>query len=114
MGGSRALPEFLPGCVEDIKELPTMKLRYVVIEFLIEIESGARHGLPLDERKSTGDLSDCFKIYFDEERNMRPNYRLVYRELSAGGSNSSRIQAVAVGRRAGLDVYYLAARRLNR
>lgn len=85
-----------------------------VIGLLALVASGDLAGLPLEERKFTADLSDCRKIYFDlDPRELRPRFRLVYR-LLPNEDRATRVQAVAVGRRADLDAYARAARNLGR
>lgn len=61
-------------------------------------------GQPLGDHPEIGDLSDCYKLYFDEAR-----HRIIYQV-----ETPSRIRIIAVGRRASLGVYRAAARRLGR
>lgn len=104
----------LPGCIEDINNLPTHELRFAAVSILIDIEHGDIVGRPLEDRRSIGDLSDCYKIYFDTAPHVRPRYRLVYRKNPKGHITGVNIEAVAVGERAQLQAYRLAAHRLGR
>ena len=69
---------------------------------------------PLENLSHTGDLSDCFKVYFDFPRGDRPDYRLVYRKNPDETIVAVAVQIVAAGRRESLAVYLEAARRLGR
>lgn len=100
--------------MDDIRSLPTSELKALVFRLLQEIEAGYITGLPLDDLAHTGDLSDCFKVYFDHPRGDRPAYRLVYRLNPDRTVTAALIQAVAIGRREQLAVYREAARRLGR
>ena len=84
-----------------------------VFELLAHVAKGELSGLPLDARGSTGNLSDCRKIYFDTNPKSQPRFRLVYR-LLPNEKNPTRVQAVSVGYRANLDAYVRAARNLRR
>lgn len=84
-----------------------------VFTLLSLVAKGELKGLPLEERESTADLSDCRKVYFDLDPMARPNFRLVYR-LLPDEQNPNRVQAVSVGYRANLDAYVRAARNLGR
>jgi len=67
----------------------------------------------LENNPSTGDLSDCFKVYFDENDDQKPRYRLVYRHISDTVEAVS-VEVVAVGQRRIMQVYVDAAKRLGR
>lgn len=88
-------------------------LAMAVFELLSDIAKGDLKGLPLEEHEQTADLSDCRKIYFDLDPDIKPRFRLVYR-LLPDEKNPTRVQAVSVGYRANLDVYVRAARNLGR
>lgn len=103
-----------PGFQQDVYDLPTLALRKRAMELLASVANGELHGMPLDRRVATGDLSDCRKLYFDEDpRNQKPNYRLVYR-LTPDEATAVAVQAVAVGERFELDAYLRAQRNLGR
>lgn len=77
------------------------------------IRTGQIHGIPLGEHVKTGDLSDCFKVYFNPDGSRKPRFRLVYR-LRNHGLAAVGVEAVAVGPREALSVYATAASRLGR
>lgn len=104
---------YRPGFADDVLALPTLRLREIVLQRLVDISKGRLQGQPLDQRARTGDLGDCRKLYFDETGGQRPEYRLVYR-LLPNGIEAVEVEAVAVGRREALEVYVTAARRLGR
>lgn len=109
----RRAPALLAGVVDDLKALPSDELRAVALRLLLEIEAGQIAGHPLDKLSHVGDLSDCFKVYFDHPRGDRPAYRLVYRLNPDRSVTAAHIQAVAIGRRETLEVYRVAVRRLD-
>ena len=103
----------LPGFQDDIDALPDLATRKMALDMLVLVRDGKTRGRPLDDRVSTGDLSDCYKIYFDPDGSGKPRFRLVYRytptEIAAVA-----VEAVAVGRRADLDAYRRAIANLGR
>jgi hypothetical protein len=101
------------GFAEDMVALPDDQTRRMALLLANLIRSGKVNGVRLDERVATGDLSDCFKIYFDPQGGIKPRYRLVYRVRSRG-LQVVAVQPVAVGRREGLDAYVRAAKNLGR
>lgn len=103
----------LPGFQADIDDLPDLRTKKMALDMLVHVRNGAARGVALDDHTSTGDLGDCFKLYFDPDGSMKPRYRLVYR-FTPDELTAVAIEAVAVGRRAGLDVYRRAAERLDR
>lgn len=94
----------LPGFQQDIDALPDLRTKKMALDLLVLVRDGKVAGVKLDARVATGDLSDCYKLYFDPDGVGRPRFRLVYRytpdEIAAVA-----IEAVAVGRRANLDAY---------
>jgi len=103
-----------PAAKQEIEELP-VEVRRAVVEILVQIRDYQTSGKALEERASTGDLSDCFKYYFDPDPLVRPGrYRLVYRLLPDDRLELVMVEAVAVGLRQALEVYHTAARRLGR
>lgn len=104
----------LPGFERDFDELPSDRTRKLTLQIIADLKQGDRKGQPLDELSHTGDLSDCFKLYFDfPEHQGRPRYRLVYRE-QAGKYTMVNLEMVAVGKRDNLDAYLRAIKNLNR
>lgn len=104
----------LPGFEKDFKDLPSDRVRKLTLQVIADLKRGERKGQLLDELSHTGDLSDCFKLYFDfPEYRDKPRYRLVYRE-QAGKYTMVNLQMVAVGKRANLDAYLRALKNLER
>jgi hypothetical protein len=60
-----------------------------------------------------GDLSDCWKIYFDERADVPPRWRIVYR-LRPNNDQPTSVEIISIGRRAYADAYLIAAQRLGR
>lgn len=103
----------MPGFQEDIYALPDARTRKMALDMLVLIRDCKIGGVRLDARVSTGDLGDCFKLYFDPDGAQKPRFRLVYR-YTPNEVEAVAIEAVAVGRRRGLEVYVTAAERLGR
>jgi hypothetical protein len=101
----RALPEV----AGDINALPTQKLKEIALQRISDVVNGRLSGARLEDMSRTGDLTDCFKLYFDETGGPDPTYRVVYRELAV-----EVVEVVAVEQREELYVYALAALRLGR
>ena len=93
--------------------MPVDATRVKALEMAVLVWVGLVRGHPLDDRVATGDLSDCFKLYFDTIGGGKPRFRLVYRELR-DGVQVVAVQPVAVGLREGLDAYTRAAKNLGR
>lgn len=73
---------FDPDAKQQLLELPTEQLKRRALELLAQVSTGnPRLGKPCGFAFSTGNLSDCRKLYFDEAENMDPRYRIVYRLL---------------------------------
>ena len=104
----RALPEV----AGDINALPTQKLKEIALQRISDVVNGRLSGARLEDMSRTGDLTDCFKLYFDETGGPAPAYRVVYRELAEGAVEV--VEVVAVEQREELYVYALAALRLGR
>jgi mRNA interferase RelE/StbE len=78
-----------------------------------ELARGDVVGEPLAEMASTGDLSDCFKLYFGI--GSPPSHRIVYIEIADTGPPVWEIvEIVAVEERDDLYAYLLASSRLGR
>ena len=115
-----------PEVLEDLRQLPSDELRLIALRWLRRIERAPELGQPLDRRIS-GDLSACRKIYFgigDEPHRLNfiprrlggdgPRYRIVYRP-SAGGKEIEILEVIAIGPKYGdAGVYERAVRRLER
>ena len=101
-------PAVHPDALAEINALPS-DVREEVVKILLAVAGYETSGTPLEERGSTGDLSDCYKYYFDPDPNIRPGrYRLVYRLLPNQRVTLVEVQAVAVGLREALAVYHSA------
>lgn len=113
MAGRALRRTYRPGFADDVKALPTRRLQEVFLQRLVDISAGRLSGQPLDSHASTGDLTDCRKLYFDERGTGRPRCRLVYR-LLPDEVEAVEVQAMAAGLRQLMEVYVTAARRLGR
>lgn len=102
-----------PECANEINALPSENLKRRVVQIVVDVSTGKLEGVPLEDHPSVGDLSDCRKVYFDETDEAKPRFRLVYR-LLPNEVEAVEVEAVAVGRRAAMDAYVRAARRLGR
>lgn len=103
----------LDGFQADIDSLRDVAAARMAVLQLKSVALGQLTGVPLGARASTGDLSDCFKLYFDPVGGQRPRFRLVYR-IVTDHAGEQRVQPVSVGRRGDLDAYVRAARNLGR
>jgi len=103
----------LPGVEGDFASLPTFEVKKMALDMLVLIRDGKVTGEPLGKHVRTGDLSDCYKFYFDPDGSDKPRFRLVYR-YTPNEIQAVALEAVAVGRRDDLDVYRIAAKRLGR
>lgn len=101
------------GFEQDLFALPSRELMKRTLTLLVEVANGNLEGQRLESLASTGDLSDCRKLYFDVDNNQKPRYRLVYR-LTPNEVLAVAVEAVAVGERLNLDAYVRAARNLGR
>lgn len=103
----------LPGFDTDIHALPSFAVQKMALDMLVLIREGKVRGVPLGKHVKTGDLSDCYKLYFDPDGSDKPRFRLVYR-YTPNEVQAVALEAVAVGARSGLEVYLRAAKRLGR
>ena len=102
-----------PGIQDDFDALPqAAKVR--AMQVFVDVSLGLIQGQPLGNLSSTGDLSDCYKVYFDTDLNIKPRYRLVYRLLPDATLQIVTAELVAVGKREQLDAYVRAVARLGR
>lgn len=102
-----------PGFAQDVHALPDPQARKMALDMIALVRDGRVKGYPLGKHVKTGDLSDCYKLYFDPNGSGKPRYRLVYRFLP-NEIQAIELQAVAVGERRDLSVYQVAATRLGR
>lgn len=103
----------LPGFQGDIDALPDLATRKMALDMLVLVRDGKVRGQRLDARIGTGDLSDCYKLYFDPDGSGKPRFRVVYR-YTPTEVTAVALEAVAVGRRANLDAYQRAMTNLGR
>lgn len=107
------LTALLPGFQHDIDALPDQATKKMALDMLVLVRDGRVAGVKLDSRVATGDLGDCYKLYFDPDGSGKPRYRLVYR-YTPNEVRAVAVEAVAVGRRANLDAYRRAIANLAR
>jgi len=103
----------LPGVQDDFDRLPSFAVKKMALDMMVLIRDGKVVGVRLGEHVETGDLSDCYKLYFDPDGSDKPRFRLVYR-YTPDEIQAVALEAVAVGARQGLEVYRVAAKRLGR
>ena len=115
MGDQKRVYIFLrDGFLADVESLGDQVLKDVALALIKNLSKGKLRGKPLENYPEVGDLSDCFKLYFDVRKDMSPGYRLVYRQLTSGEIEGVSIEAIAVGRRQAFEVYKVAVKRLGR
>lgn len=103
----------LPGFDSDIYALPNLATQKMALDMLVLLRDRKIGGVALGVHVKTGDLSDCFKIYFDPNGSKKPRYRLVFR-YTPNELQAVSLEAVAVGERSDLSAYLKAAKRLGR
>lgn len=77
----------LPGFDLDVYALPDLRTRKMALDMLVLIREGKARGKPLGEHVKTGDLSDCYRFYFDPDGSGKPRFRLVYHYSPAARQN---------------------------
>ncbi len=97
----------------DFAALPYEALRLEAFRYLTRLKQHPYHGTPLRNHPTMGDLSDCWKIYFDERDDVPPRWRIVYR-LTPNNDRPTAVEIISIGRRAYADAYLVAAQRLGR
>lgn len=113
MAAQLQLTARLPGFQNDMDALPDLATKKMALDMLVLIREGKISGVKLDSRVSIGDLSDCYKLYFDPDGSGKPRYRLVYR-YTPDELHAVAIEVVAVGSRSNLDAYRRAITNLGR
>lgn len=105
---------YRPEIVEDIRSLPSPELQHAATQLLFDVAPGTVIGKELDYRVVTGDLRDCYKVYFGVPgQASTPACRLVYR-LLPNAVEAVAVEAVAIGPRQDLGAHVAAAQRLER
>jgi len=107
------------GIAQDLIDLGEEALKLKALKTIMKVLAGEIIGKPLEDFRSTGDLSDCRKVLFDIRTDMPPRFRLVYREHLEYVDESSKfeivaIETLAIGERYELEAYIKAATRLGR
>lgn len=104
--------EYLPAAVADLKRLQQDDpvLAAEAGRILADVAAGRRDGEPLSAMATTGDLSDCRKIYFGHRN--QPTHRIVLQQRPDG--TLEVLLVVAVESRADAYMYLLSAERLQR
>jgi hypothetical protein len=88
---------FDPTAKQQLLDLPSKELQRRALELLAEISKGnPKLGKPCGFAFSTGNLSDCRKLYFDEQRDMDPRYRIIYR-LLPNENESRKVEVIRIG-----------------
>ncbi|MFF0310192.1 hypothetical protein ACFYSC_22400 [Streptosporangium sp. NPDC004379] len=101
-----------PEVHDDLKNLPTHRLRSIAVLRIQNLMYGEERGRELIGTADP-DLTGCRRLYFDEIPRLA-RWRIVYRELPAHRPRTlPLIQILAVGPRAQMDVYERAALRLG-
>lgn len=73
---------FDPDAKQQFLGLPSKQLKRRALELLAQVSArNPRLGKPCGFAFSTGSLSDCRKLYFDEAEDMDFRYRIIYRLL---------------------------------
>jgi hypothetical protein len=102
-----------PQAPADLRERITEPWRADVAQILVQLKRDPKLGDWLGGDARTGDLSDCRKMKFGPDRGRGPVYRLVYRLLPDNYA-PTQVEIVAIGSKADLEAYALAAARLGR
>jgi hypothetical protein len=106
--------EWRPEIADDLKALPTEELKRAAVQLMADVAKGKEVGRELDYRVATGDLRDCYKVYFGVPgAHAKPAYRFVYR-LLPDRVEAVTVEAIAIGPRSASEVYMTVAERLGR
>jgi mRNA-degrading endonuclease RelE of RelBE toxin-antitoxin system len=97
---------------KDFLKLNNSELEEISYALINRLSYGDIRGTRLENHPEIGDLSECFKLYFDLARGQSPRYRIVYKYLPSINKPSS-IFIVAVGDRNKFKVYRDAIERLH-
>jgi hypothetical protein len=88
---------FDPTAKQQLLDLPSKVLKRRALELLAQAsKENPKLGKPCGFAFSTGNLSDCRKLYFDEMRDMDPRYRIVYR-LLPDGDGPTKAEVIRIG-----------------
>jgi hypothetical protein len=88
---------FDPTAKQQLLDLPSKELKRRALELLAQVsKENPKLGKPCGFAFSTGNLSDCRKLYFDEQRDMDPRYRIVYR-LVPEEDSPTKAEVIRIG-----------------
>lgn len=88
---------FDPTAKQQLLDLPSKELKRRSLELLAEVsKQDPKLGKPCGFAFSTGNLSDCRKLYFDEQRDMDPRYRIIYR-LPPDEDRPTKVEVIRIG-----------------
>lgn len=91
---------FDPTVKQQLLDLPSKELKRRALELLAQVSKGnPKLGKPCGFAFSTGNLSDCRKLYFDEQRDIDPRYRIVYR-LLPNEDSPTKAEVIRIGLKA--------------
>lgn len=96
----------------DLIKLPTRELALIATEKMKALAYGNIRGTRLRNHQGIGDLSNCFKLYFDESRDISPRFRLVYK-YEPNSLQPEVLVIIAIGKRENYEVYLIAVLRLQ-
>lgn len=86
-----------PTARQQLLDLPSDELKRRALELLACVsKENPKLGKPCGFAFSTGNLSDCRKLYFDEERDVDPRYRIVYR-LIPDEERPAKAEVIRIG-----------------
>ena len=102
-----------PQVREDFRALPSDKLRWEAMRYIVILREKPKLGIPLTDHPIWGDLSDCRKIFLDEAHDADPRWRIIYR-LLPDESNPTTADVIMVGPREDDQVYRTVMQRLQR
>lgn len=88
---------FDPTAKQQLLELPSKELKRRALELLAQVSTGnPRLGKPCGFAFSTGNLADCRKLYFDEQEDMDPRFRIIYR-LVPDEEKPAKAEVIRIG-----------------
>lgn len=103
---------FTEAAVEDLAELKGRDGRLVLEALRVakQVDQGTLVGKELRYFNKTGDLTDCFRVYFGATAG-EDTHRIVFREVDG---EAEIVEVVSIAERDGDVAYLLAALRLDR
>lgn len=109
---------FDPTAKQQLLDLPSKELKRRALELLAQVsKESPKLGGPCGFAFSSGNLSDCRQLYFDEKRDMDPRYRIIYR-LLPDEDGPSRAEVIRIGLKVPYgdeeQIYHQVGRALDR